>query len=214
MTPFELPFMTSTEGAGSNGAAYRAHSSRNLRAAVYLRPPPRTASVVLLVATSRRPPAKKTAPAKTPRIAVPGGKQSATKSDAPSPLLRLTATADPEVFLNSSGMLVNAKGVWVGLAKSQETEEAAEIRVLGEKADTPAKVMKRIALDTALPLGMRLDAAKNAAPYFDKKTPVAVEQTNQDFTLDLAAIAKLPRPERIALLKTLEKMGVDLGGKA
>jgi hypothetical protein len=126
----------------------------------------------------------------------------------------LTATADPEVFLNSSGMLVNAKGVWVGLAKSQETEEAAEIRVLGEKADTPAKVMKRIALDTALPLGMRLDAAKNAAPYFDKKTPVAVEQTNQDFTLDLAAIAKLPRPERIALLKTLEKMGVDLGGKA
>ena len=164
------------------------------------------------VATLRRQPAKKTLPTKSPRIAVPGDKSSAEKPDAPSPLLRLTATADPEVFLNSSGMLVNAKGVWVGLSKSQETEEAAELRVLGEKADTPAKVMKRIALDPALPLAMRLDAAKNAAPYFDRKTPVAVENTNQDFSLDVAAVAKLPRKTRLEFLETLKTLGVDLGG--
>lgn len=131
-----------------------------------------------------------------------------------APLRHLTPTDDPGVFLNAAGLLVDAKGVWVGLAKSKETEEAAELRILGEKADTPAKVMKRIALDPTLPMVMRLDAAKAAAPYYDKKTPVAVEQTNQDVALDLAAIAKLPKAKRVALLETLKELGVDLGGPA
>lgn len=108
-------------------------------------------------------------------------------------------------------MLVDEKGVWVGYAKAKETEEEAELRILGEKADTPAKVMKRIALDPTLPLVVRLDAAKSAAPYYDKKTPVAVETKTEDFSIDLAKVAALPRAKRIALLDALKEMGVDLG---
>lgn len=127
------------------------------------------------------------------------------------PARHLTPTDDPNVFINAAGMLVDEKGVWVGYAKAKETEEEAELRILGEKADTPAKVMKRIALDPTLPLVVRLDAAKSAAPYYDKKTPVAVETKTEDFSIDLAKVASLPRAKRIALLDALKEMGVDLG---
>ena len=124
----------------------------------------------------------------------------------------LSPTDDPKVFRNAAGLLVDSKGVFIGYAKSRENEEEAAERIIGGPVDSPAKLLKRVALDPTLPMAMRLDAAKAAAPYYDKKTPVSVETKNEDFTVDVAAVMKLPRDKRLALLKTLKELGVDIGG--
>jgi DNA-binding MarR family transcriptional regulator len=125
----------------------------------------------------------------------------------------LTATADPTVFLNREGNFVDKRGVLLSLSGNgrakAESERAMEI--LGGPVDSPAKLLKLMALDPTVPMMVRLDAAKAAAPYFDKKTPTAIESKSEDLTLDLAAIAALPKAERLQLLSTLKTMGVDLG---
>ncbi len=55
-------------------------------------------------------------------------------------------------------------------------------------------------------------SAKAAAPYFDRKTPVAVENTNMDLTLDVEAIRALQASE--AELADLEVMAGDAGQDA
>lgn len=144
------------------------------------------------------------------RIAQPN---DAAKSKAAFAHLR--PTADPEVFVNEAGSLVDKFGVLLSLGPANaKAEEELAVQLLGGPVDTPAKLLKLVALDVTKPLAMRIDAAKAAAPYFDKKTPVQIENNNQDFTLDAAAIAKLPRAQRRELLSTLRTMGVDLGQAA
>jgi hypothetical protein len=139
------------------------------------------------------------------------GTKGTSKPEVPFPHLK--ATEDPEVFQNTDGNFVDKRGVLLSLTgKSRvkaEAERAQEI--LGGPVDSPAKLLKLIALDPTVPMMVRLDAAKAAAPYFDKKTPTAIESKSEDLTLDLAAIAALPKAERLRLLATLKTMGVDLG---
>jgi hypothetical protein len=175
--------------------------------------------------TKPRPPARKTAKpapgrskAASVRIAVPPPKAPRSRKpppadDKPSPdLPHLTPTDDPDVFRNASGGLVDKYGVLLALRAYSMDEPERGAKLIGGPVDSPAKLLKMVALDPLMPLVMRIDAAKAAAPYFDKKTPVAVESKNEDFTLDLAAVAALPRQKRIDLLKILGEMGVNLGG--
>lgn len=148
------------------------------------------------------PKAKALPPAKRSRIAVP---------QADKPLPHLAATDRPGVYLNSNGAFVDSNGVLLSLAALGDAEAALDEAILGKKVETPAELMKRIALDPRLPLTMRLDAAKGAAPYYDKKTPIATENTNVDKTMDLAVLAKLPKGQRAELLALLKGLGVDLG---
>ncbi len=41
--------------------------------------------------------------------------------------------------------------------------------------------------------------------------PISIEQKNEDLTIDLKAVAALPRGKRIELLETLKQLGVNLG---
>jgi hypothetical protein len=141
------------------------------------------------------------------RIANPADNAASSKAAFP----HLTPTSDPDVFRNEAGSFVDRHGVLMSFRAAVLTEDERAQRLLGGPADTPAKVLKMVALDTTMPMMMRLDAAKAAAPYFDKKTPIAVENKNEDFTIDVAALAALPREKRLALLKTLREIGVDLG---
>lgn len=148
-----------------------------------------------------------------PKLTIADPKADAAKSKAAFPHLR--PTGDPDVFMNEAGSLVDKHGVLLSLgAHSAKAEEELATQLIGGPVDTPAKLLKLIALDVTKPLAMRIDAAKAAAPYFDKKTPIAVENNNSDFTLDAAAIARLPRAQRRDLLMTLRTMGVDLGQAA
>jgi len=148
-----------------------------------------------------------------PKLTIADPKADAAKNKAAFP--HLQATADPDVFINASGSYTDKHGVLLALgATSAKLEQELAEQLIGGPVDTPAKLLKLVALDVSKPLAMRIDAAKAAAPYFDKKTPIAVENNNQDFTLDAAAIAKLPRTQRRELLMTLRAMGVDLGQAA
>jgi hypothetical protein len=98
-------------------------------------------------------------------------------------------------------------------AEVRKLEADIDIEVIGERADTPAKLLKRVALDTRLPLHTRIDAANKAAPYFDRKQPLSVEAQGGLIAggLDLAALAALPREKREELLALLKQIGVNFG---
>lgn len=150
--------------------------------------------------------------AKTPRERPPPTRRKTstpkTEADAP-PLPHLTPTGEPGVFTNAMGQRVDANGVLLRFL-TPDNEEEYGAKLIGGPVDTPAKVMQRIALDPLLPLSLRLDAAKGAAPYFDKKKPIAIEQKNDDNVFDVAAIAALPRAKRIEMLRMLGEVGVDV----
>lgn len=102
----------------------------------------------------------------------------ATKSEtlaAPCKEYAPVPTSVPGVFRNRHGALVDADGVAVGLA-ALRAQEAAERDALGLKEPaTPAEFLKTVALDPRHPLPVRVDAAKAAAPYTDRKQPQAVD---------------------------------------
>lgn len=177
--------------------------------------------------TARKPPARKTTPkARPPKHVEPQEEEHAPPSKAKAlpvskrpriavpepdkPLPHLAATDRPGVYLNSSGAFVDSNGVLLSLSALSGAEEALDVMILGKKVETPAELMKRIALDPRLPLTMRLDAAKGAAPYYDKKTPIATENTNVDKTMDLAMLAKMPSGKRAELLALLKGLGVQI----
>lgn len=152
----------------------------------------------------------------TVKVAVPAKKQAPplrnVKHDPPGSgtLPHLTATSIPGVFINASGAEVDERGVKLNLSSIKRTEEELALEILGEVVDSPAKLLKRVALDPRIPMMIRIDAAKAAAPYFDRKTPVSIENKNEDFSLDAIAIAKLPVAKRRDLLEMLKTLGVDI----
>lgn len=87
----------------------------------------------------------------------------------------LTKTQTPGVYVNSAGVLVDVNGVMLDFKTVQEKDQERFERVIGEKVDTPAKLLKAVALDPTQPLDRRMEAAKAAAPYTDKKVPTKME---------------------------------------
>lgn len=138
--------------------------------------------------------------------------QAAQASIVGGDKLGLTPTDKDGVFRNRAGILVDESGILLAFGAMKNAEAELDEQILGGPVDTPAKLLKRVALDPRQPMFLRLDAAKAAAPYFDRKTPVAIETKNEDTSIDIAAVAALPRKEREALLITLSKLGVNLGG--
>jgi hypothetical protein len=117
------------------------------------------------------PPARKSAASKR-RVAQHAEYAAPQPPDAG---LRLTRTDSPEVFRNAAGDLVDRHGVLLGFGQLKSLTSAAEVAVLGKAAETPAEVLKFAALNPAYPLAFRIEAAKAAAPYYDRKRPVAVD---------------------------------------
>lgn len=178
--------------------------------------------------TTRRPPARKTtAKARSPKTveqkaedrdppkakALPPKRRVRVAVPPPGQQPGLAATDKPGIYVNEAGAYVDSNGVLASFAALGAAEAALDEQILGKKVETPAELMKRIALDPRLPLTMRLDAAKGAAPYYDKKTPIATENTNVDKTMDLTMLAKVPKEKRAELLALLKGLGVDLGAK-
>lgn len=140
------------------------------------------------------------------KIADPAAKDKASEAAFP----HLTPTKDPEIFLNAAGSMVDRHGILLSLSRTARSEDERAEEIIGERIDSPAKLLKFVALDPTQPMMLRLDAAKAAAPYFDKKTPVAIENKVEDWTLDTVAISALPREKRLELLRVLRDLGVDL----
>lgn len=162
--------------------------------------------------TSRKTAAKKppatAAPRTRPRLRSVTESEAASSSEATFP--HLFATDKPGVYRNSSGSLVGENGVLLSLNFLADAEALLDEEIIGKRVETPAELLKRIALDPRQPLLIRLDAAKAAAPYFDRKTPTSLETKNEDLSLDIAKIAAMPKAERLKLLDTLRNLGVSI----
>lgn len=159
------------------------------------------------------PPARKKPPAKRAAKAPPPLRDVNALGAAPpaAPMPHLTPTSEEGVYRNADGRLVDVMGVLLSFSGARDAEIKYAEQLIGGPVDSPAKLMKRVALDPLLPLPMRLDAAKGAAPYYDKKMPISIEQKTEDLTIDLKAVAALPRGKRLELLETLKTLGVNLG---
>lgn len=83
-------------------------------------------------------------------------------------------------------------------------------RIADAAGCTPLQYLLSVMLDQESPQGVRLDAAKAAAPYMHRKMPIAVELPNAAPGLDVAKLLALPRADREALLSLLQRAGVQL----
>jgi hypothetical protein len=120
----------------------------------------------------------------------------------------------PGVYLNGDGAQVDERGVLLSLKAVRDIETQLDVEVLGEPVTTPALLLKRVALDVRLPLEMRLRAAREAAPYFDRRMPTALEGGDPDKPVRVETQSVLLRnlgamkpDERKAALDLLERLG-------
>lgn len=169
---------------------------------------------------SSKTPTKVAAPAVKPRGAArPPALSEATKRksrellDLPEPK-NLRKSDVPGLWINGDGQMVDERGIAVSWRQVKEAEAEQDSEVLGHEVTTPAELMKRIALDPRQPLYLRLDAAKAAAPYYDRKMPTALEGGDADKPLRaehsvlIRNLNSLSAAERKAALALLEKLGV------
>lgn len=87
----------------------------------------------------------------------------------------LRPTDTPGVFLNTLGTLVDRNGVALAFKDLKRKDDARFKEVLGGPVETPADLLRAIAMDPRFPMHQRIDAANKAAPYFSAKR-VAVSQ--------------------------------------
>jgi hypothetical protein len=118
------------------------------------------------------------------------------------------------VFTNADGAKVDERGVLMSIRALQQAELVRDEDILNEPVTTPAQLLKRVALDPTLPLHVRMSAATAAAPYFDRKMPLALEGGDADKPIRtessvlLKNLNALDGEERRAALTLLEKLGV------
>jgi hypothetical protein len=118
------------------------------------------------------------------------------------------------VYLNAFNVPCDADGLALGFATLKALDRAKLAEVIDESADTPAKFLKALALDPRQPMAVRFEAAKAAAPYFDRKAPVAIDGGLDDAgkaqPLNFAVLDELPKAKLLEMLGLLGKMGFKL----
>lgn len=87
----------------------------------------------------------------------------------------LQKTTTPGVYVNRAGIMVDKNGVALNFNQVKEKDDARWEQILGKPVETPAELLKAVSLDPSKPLAMRIDAAKSAAPYTDRKKPVGID---------------------------------------
>jgi hypothetical protein len=127
---------------------------------------------------------------------------------ASKPAQRLTPLASTGTFITEQGVIVDARGVGISFQQLQSQDDTYFAEVLGKSVETPAELLKAVALDPRQPLARRLACAKDAAPYFDKKTPVMIETPAEDPT-KLMDLSKLTDKELGQFLVLAEKLGLS-----
>jgi hypothetical protein len=160
-----------------------------------------------MVAKLNKPALKRAAPkSKAPPDAKPEVSENARAAS-----YGLRGTSTPGVWCNSHGDYTDSSGVLLNFKALTTRHHEYETRVLGKAAETPAEVMKLVAMDRALPLGLRLDAAKAAAPYYDRRKPQAIDggedpnNPKEGLPIKMQNLRGLSSEELLNLSKLLEK---------
>jgi hypothetical protein len=87
----------------------------------------------------------------------------------------LRCSDTPGVFLNSFNVPCDERGVALSFQQVRDADRKALGDVSDSVVDTPAKFLAAVALDPRNPMWMRIDAAKAAAPYTDRKMPTSID---------------------------------------
>lgn len=165
-------------------------------------------------ARKNAPPAKSSKAPPSPSLKGEDWVPTGELGNRPTGHLRLRRTAVPGVYHNTEGLQVDERGILLSLRQVKEAEADHDVEVLGAPVSSPAELLKRVALDPSLPLSMRISAAVSAAPYFDRKMPLALEGGDPDrpvrttSSVTLKTLSALDPKERKAALDMLEKLGV------
>lgn len=114
--------------------------------------------------------------------------RAATKSAATKRLKPTTTTSAQQpdgltphatkagVYLNAQGVECDWRGIALFMIKNVVKDaKAREIEILGHEARDPVDVLRAVAMDRALPLAVRTDAAFKVAAYTNRKQPLAVD---------------------------------------
>lgn len=95
--------------------------------------------------------------------------------------------------------------------QKRDAQRFAEV-VEDPSIQSPAELLRAIALDPRHPLLMRMEAAVKAAPYFDKKKPLAIETAPAAPTpLNEETLKNMSPDELLQLLALLKKAKVAVG---
>lgn len=105
----------------------------------------------------------------------PQAPNSAAAEAANALRLGLRPTDTPGVYHNSYGLQVNASGVLLSFQEVKAKDSQRFTDVLGKDATTPAEVLAALALDPRVPMLTRIECAKAAAPYTNRKQPIALD---------------------------------------
>lgn len=105
----------------------------------------------------------------------PDGTDALRPKGSPAPGKGLRCSETPGVYLNEFNTPCDADGVALSFKQVKARDTARFEEVIGEHADTPAKFLKAVSLDPRMPMLTRIDAAKAAAPYSDRKQPIAID---------------------------------------
>lgn len=123
--------------------------------------------------------------------------------------LGLTPTSVPGVYKNKVGVLVDGDGVMIDHSTLKNRDQERFEKIIGGPVDTPAKLLKAVALDPQLPLQTRIGAATSAAPYFDRKKPIGIDGGEDGKAITVEHIHKIQGMSRDELdqLERLLAMG-------
>lgn len=141
-----------------------------------------------------------------------GNGRKASPSDAAAPVtavVPLARTDLPGIYRNTSGAFTDDRGVPVTWTRIKEADDNRWVEAVGAVPKTPAQLMTAMAMDPRHSLEFRLNAARLAAPYTDRKMPLMIEASATVGGVDLATLGSMTPDDRKALLDLLKKAGVE-----
>ena len=138
-----------------------------------------------------------------------GRKANVAAADAAQPVVPLARTDLPGIYRNTSGAFTDERGIPVSWERIKQADADRWVEAVGSVPKTPAQLMAAMAMDPRHSLEFRLNAARLAAPYTDRKMPLMIEASATVGGMDLASLAGMSTEDRQALLDLLKKAGVE-----
>ncbi len=119
----------------------------------------------------------------------------------------LRKTTTPGVYLNSAGIMVDKNGIALNFQKVKKADDDRWAEILGKPLETPAELLKAVSLDPTKPLAMRIDAAKSAAPYTDRKKPIGIDggKDGEPILMSIKELRGLPMAALLAIEQTIQQ---------
>lgn len=128
------------------------------------------------------------------------------------PRAKLRPTDLEGVFTAPDGRRVDEHGVDLDFKTLKRRDEQRFTEALGKSVETPAELLKAVALDPRNNLSVRVDAANKAAPYFTPKL-VAVQGVAGAAPIGIQEVSSLPQKD-LDRLEALYAQAAELLNKA